>query len=578
MTDTGGVTYVSGVQYGPANELLQITYGAVSETRTYNSLLQLTSIYTGNVNAQYTYTAGQNNGRMASATVSGEQVVYTYDSLNRLILAETTGPTWGQAFVYDGFGNLLQKNTTKGSPPGMNYTVDATTNRLQGLNYDANGNMLNPPNAGTLTYDFLNRVATAPGGVAYSYDGSNRRVWKGTASTEAYYLYGIDGENLGTYTPQLQGSPPQLVITLASGQERNYFFGKKLFTTEDNVGSAVRTGSSSRTFYPYGEQKSGTVATEQYAFATYWRDGETAGLDYAMNRYYSSTLGRFLSADPYADSMNAGNPQSFNLYEYVGNDPANRNDASGLCDAMIGGIAQNSVNGADFENFASGDNAISVYPFSSHSNTSSALSHLGSILYGIGQVALQAYGANSSTYAAVVGLMLASQAGLPMNVTAYSGGAGTLTAAVTFLNAQGAAGQSVVGLINHITYVAPGSNGPLYNNGNVSVIGGGFINALVGVNTSIPQDPAPPTIYTDQNHCGHSFGCLADEFPEAFVSGTACPDPVIVNQDLSIRSRAPLFGPVDPFYWQNLILDQWMRMMNPAVPPSPTLPSVHLGF
>jgi RHS repeat-associated protein len=92
------------------------------------------------------------------------------------------------------------------------------------------------------------------------------------------------------------------------------------------------------TFYPYGEQKSGTAANEQYKFATYWRDGES-GLDYAMNRYYSSTLGRFLSHDSTYSSIDPKNPQSFNRYSYVLNDPVNSNDPTGLmCPAgMCGG-------------------------------------------------------------------------------------------------------------------------------------------------------------------------------------------------------------------------------------------------
>jgi RHS repeat-associated protein len=112
-------------------------------------------------------------------------------------------------------------------------------------------------------------------------------------------------------------------------QERAYFFGKKLFVTEDNVGSALASSPSSRSFYPYGEPKSGTAATEQYAFATYWEDSET-GLDYAMNRYYSSALGRFLSPDPYNGSMVPAYPQSFNRYSYVLNDPIRANDRAGL--------------------------------------------------------------------------------------------------------------------------------------------------------------------------------------------------------------------------------------------------------
>ena len=95
-------------------------------------------------------------------------------------------------------------------------------------------------------------------------------------------------ENLGSYTVTL--GQFDLYFTLVYGSQKNYFFGKKLWTTEDNVGSAATTAS----FYPYGELKSGS-ATEKYGFATYWRDGERPRL--CDNRYYSSSVGRFLSPD-----------------------------------------------------------------------------------------------------------------------------------------------------------------------------------------------------------------------------------------------------------------------------------------
>ena len=64
-------------------------------------------------------------------------------------------------------------------------------------------------------------------------------------------------------------------------------------------------------------------------FATYYRDG-TSLLDYARNRYYSSNLGRFMSADPYRASGGPADPGSWNRYLYVGGDPINRYDPRGL--------------------------------------------------------------------------------------------------------------------------------------------------------------------------------------------------------------------------------------------------------
>ena len=84
----------------------------------------------------------QNNGKLASQTdnVSGEQVVYAYDALNRLASATATSGTWGQSYSYDGFGNLTAQNVTAGSAPAYSAIPDPTTNHVGSV--DANGNTL----------------------------------------------------------------------------------------------------------------------------------------------------------------------------------------------------------------------------------------------------------------------------------------------------------------------------------------------------------------------------------------------------------------------------------------------------
>jgi RHS repeat-associated protein len=61
------------------------------------------------------------------------------------------------------------------------------------------------------------------------------------------------------------------------------------------------------------------------------RDSES-GNDYFGARYYASVTGRWLSPDPSGiGSANLADPQSLNLYSYVGNEPLSRIDLMGLC-------------------------------------------------------------------------------------------------------------------------------------------------------------------------------------------------------------------------------------------------------
>ncbi len=77
---------------------------------------------------------------------------------------------------------------------------------------------------------------------------------------------------------------------------------------------------------PFGEswQESGGT---KWKFTSYERDGEST-LDYAMFRYDSTRLGRFMTPDPIAGSI--ADPQSLNRYSYARNDPVNLVDPFGL--------------------------------------------------------------------------------------------------------------------------------------------------------------------------------------------------------------------------------------------------------
>src|SRR4029077_2068877 len=141
---------------------------------TYNSIGQMTRLTVpSGIDIEYKYPATLNNGKISSEKdwQSGEEVTYTYDSLNRLQSAATLDPSgWGQSYTYDGFGNLTQQNVTQGSAPPLNVTYDATTNRRTTDCADANGNIGSASSSCSenYTYDVANRIR-AVGSTYYSY-------------------------------------------------------------------------------------------------------------------------------------------------------------------------------------------------------------------------------------------------------------------------------------------------------------------------------------------------------------------------------------------------------------------------
>ena len=93
----------------------------------------------------------------------------------------------------------------------------------------------------------------------------------------------------------------------------------------DNSGNVI----GRQAHLPFGEDFGESGTQEKHHFTSYEMDGES-GTDYAVNRQYSQSVGRFMRPDPYSRSYNPGDPQSFNRYAYVRNDAINKVDPSGL--------------------------------------------------------------------------------------------------------------------------------------------------------------------------------------------------------------------------------------------------------
>jgi RHS repeat-associated protein len=144
-----------------------------------------------------------------------------------------------------------------------------------------------------------------------------------------WYFYGVDGRLIGTYVP---GS---YYGTLFGEQSTNVYFGGRTLQAQGQTGMKQdRLGTTSYTataYAPYGDTG---IFPPPYGdglgFTGYYRDGTSTGLDYAQQRYYAPSIGRFTTADPYIASASTVNPQSWNRYAYVNNDPVNLRDPEGL--------------------------------------------------------------------------------------------------------------------------------------------------------------------------------------------------------------------------------------------------------
>jgi RHS repeat-associated protein len=141
-----------------------------------------------------------------------------------------------------------------------------------------------------------------------------------------FYFYGITGQKLMT----LNCSTTNCWL---GGY--NVHFGGKLVASQyrypvvtDRLGSVRYSGGVSRSYFPYGEERTVTLDDTE-KFGTYLRDGP--GQDYAEQRYYNNGTGRFWNVDPGGiKTARPSNPASLNRYAYVHDDPVNHTDRRGL--------------------------------------------------------------------------------------------------------------------------------------------------------------------------------------------------------------------------------------------------------
>ncbi len=331
-------TLLSAAHFNAAGLLLSASLGnALNEARSYDGRLRLTSITNGTV---YALTIPANgyapNGDILAAndSVNGNWT-YSYDAVNRLIAANKSG-TEIYNYDYDRFGNRWHQN----GPRTMMLSFSSNNSKADGYSYDSAGNLLSD-GLHSYTYDAENRIVQVDGGstAAYVYDANGRRVRKTTASGSVDFLYDIAGREVAEVASS--GSWNRGEIYAGASHLATYKNSTTYFIHSDWLGTErVRSDKSGASYatctsLPFGDWLacSGPSDPSPLHFTGKEHDLET-GLDDFGARYYTASLGRWMTPDwsarqdpiPYADLRN---PQSLNLYAYVGNNPVTRLDPDG---------------------------------------------------------------------------------------------------------------------------------------------------------------------------------------------------------------------------------------------------------
>ena len=250
--------------------------------------------------------------------VDNTYYAYTFDAAQQLKTYEafssagvTYGPTYAGSFGYDANGSM----TTKSGGDGSSRT----------FGYDVLGRMISAAQNGQATQ-------------TYVYDHADRRIGKSVAGTSGYtlnYLYNgpdihagyLSNWTTASYVYTHGPGDDDLLMTQAVGQPATY-------NHADGLGSVVMQTAAS-TGGPYaiyavqrydlwGNITDAPQAGNISSFAFTGRERDETGLYYYRSRYYYPGFERFIQRD--ALGLAAG----INPYAYVGNNPVNYRDPSGM--------------------------------------------------------------------------------------------------------------------------------------------------------------------------------------------------------------------------------------------------------
>lgn len=339
------VTPVSGIAYGSGD----------SDAFAYTNLNQVSMATYKVGTSQIQHVLQWNpNGTLGSVAIADplnsqnqQTCTYNYDAIGRVAtLSQTQSAVncvngsqtvWKQDISYDAFGNLTKTGSSSWTPsynPGTNQYVAGG-----GISYDANGNLTSDTfNAYTWDPNWGN-VASV-NGASLVFDALGKMVENTTTGTE--YVYAPGGSQV--FAVMNGQTASKVEYPLPGGGLAIYTGSTLTYARPDWLGSGRLVTNSTQgmvndsAYAPFGEQ----YAVKNVGFAGFYaftgqQQWTATGLDDFLFRRYHPVQGRWISPDPAGlAAVDIGDPQTWNRYVYVRNNPLVNIDVLGFKDDPCG--------------------------------------------------------------------------------------------------------------------------------------------------------------------------------------------------------------------------------------------------
>lgn len=304
---TSGIGVLASYAYNDIGQRASITYGnGTSRTYSWDALGRLDGV------------------QIDQAGTSADLVIGKVGSVGAPIAYNPAGQIVSQVRSNDSYAWTGHYNVDRNyAANGLNQyaTVGSTS-----ITHDARGNLVTS-GSDSYGYDKLNQLTSAPG-ATLAFDPAGRLQQLTGAETTRFVYSGLNlvaekstsGAILRRYVPGPGVDEPVVWYEGSGTTDRRWL-------QADERGSIVALSNASGTsiginrYDEYGIPQAGNLGRFQYTGQTWIAD---IGMFNYKARMYSPTLGRFMQTDPieYAGGLN--------WYNYVGSDPINAVDPSGL--------------------------------------------------------------------------------------------------------------------------------------------------------------------------------------------------------------------------------------------------------